>query len=172
MLDPLFRRDPQVVQYPDCEGPPLTGAMVAAAERELGVTLPSAYVDLMRSCNGGYTRDAALATSQPVSWAADHVSVDSINGIPAIGERGPFGTGLGILKSGYMTAEWGLPEGLVLLTGDGHWWIALDYRASGPAGPPTIVWIDVEMGEDVPLADGFDTFLANLVPESDFPDPD
>jgi hypothetical protein len=170
VLDPLFRRDPAVVQHPDCEGPPLTDEMVAAAERELGVTLPQAYVGLMRACNGGYTHGAVLPTTEPTSWAHDHVPVDSINGIPAIGDRGRFGTGSGILGSAYLIEEWGLPDGLVLLTGDGHWWIALDYRASGPAGPPTVVWLDVDGDEDLPLADSFDTFLANLVPESELAD--
>ncbi len=28
----------------------------------------------------------------------------------------------------YMTKECGLPEKQVFLTGDGHWWIKLDYR--------------------------------------------
>jgi endonuclease/exonuclease/phosphatase family metal-dependent hydrolase len=83
-----------VVQFPDCEGPPLTDEMVTAAERELGVTLPKAYVDLIRTCNGGYTNNAALSTSQPTGWASDHVPVDVIFGIPAVDDRGRFGTGL------------------------------------------------------------------------------
>jgi hypothetical protein len=114
----------------------LTDEMVASAERELSVTLPKAYIDLMHTCNGGYTRDAVLRTSQPTGWAPDHVPVDVIYGIPAVGERGRFGTGLGILATEYLTSEWDLPDDLVLLTGHGHWWIALDYRRSGRSGPP------------------------------------
>ena len=170
MIDPLFQRAPHVIQYPDCEGPPLTGEMVAAAEEELGVTLPEAYVELMRTCKGGYTRNAALPTAQPTGWAPDHVPVDTIFGIPAIGDRGQFGTGLGILQTGYMTAEWNLPDGLVLLNGDGHWWIALDYRVSGPTGPPTVAWIDVEREEDIQVAESLEAFLAELVPADQFID--
>lgn len=168
MIEPLLTRDPQVVQHPECEGPPLTDEMLAAAEAELGVTLPAAYVALLRTCNGGYTRDAALPTSEPTSWAPDHVGVGDINGIPAVGDRGPHDIGLGILATGYLTAEWSLPEGLVLLTGDGHTWIALDYRDSGPAGPPSVVWLDVEDDDELPLADSFEDFLAALVPGSTF----
>jgi hypothetical protein len=58
--------------------------------------------------------------------------------------------------------EWGMPEGFVLLTGDGHWWIALDYRRSGPDGPPSVVWYDNEMDEDVQLAADFETFVHGL----------
>ena len=164
MLDPLFTRDPQTVQHPNYEGPPLTEDMVTAAERELKVKLPTTYLDLLRVCNGGYTRDAVIRTSQPTGYAENHVPVDVIFGIPAIGDRGRFGTGQGILVTAYMTEEWGLPDGLVLINGDGHWWIALDYRRSGPAGPPTIVWIDVERGEDLQLAETFESFLVGLIP--------
>lgn len=170
MIQPLFTRDPEVIQHPFCEGPRLTDEMVAAAEDELGVVLPVAYVELMRVCNGGYTRNAALPTAQPTSWAADHVPVDVIFGIPATGDRGRFGAGLGILQTEYLSTEWGLPGGLVLLNGDGHWWIALDYRRSGPSGPPTVVWIDLERGEDLQVAGSFATFLDELVPSTDLCD--
>jgi hypothetical protein len=167
VLEPLFTRDSQTIRHPDCEGPPLTDEMVASAERELRVKLPKAYIELMQTCNGGYTRDAVLRTSQPTGWAPDHVPVDVIFGIPAVGERGRFGTGLGILATAHMTSEWGLPEGLVLLNGEGHWWIALDYRRSGRIGPPTVVWIDIERGEDLQLAESFESFLAGLAPASE-----
>lgn len=68
------------------------------------------------------------------TWAVDHVSLDTVNGIPPVGDDDS-----GILMTAFMTAEWGLPDGLVLLAGDGHWWIALDDRASGPAGPPAVL---------------------------------
>lgn len=48
MLEPLFARDPLVVNDPDYEGPPLTDEMVTSAELALGVKLPQAYIDLMR----------------------------------------------------------------------------------------------------------------------------
>lgn len=95
--------------------------MVTAAERELRVTLPKAYLDLMRTCNGAHTSNAALSTSQPMGWASDHVPMDVVFGIPPVDDRRRFGTGLGILQTGYMTSEWGLPQRLVLLNGDGHW---------------------------------------------------
>ncbi len=117
-----------------------------------------------------WTTRSGLPTAQQTGWADDHVPADVIFGIPAVGNRGRFGTGLGILQTSYMTTEWGLPDGLVLLNGDGHWWIALDYRNSGPTGPPAVVWLDVERGEDFQVADSFATFLDELVPASKFSD--
>jgi hypothetical protein len=142
--------------------------MVAAAERALGVTLPPEYLQLMRTCNGGYTRNAACPSPRPTGWAPDHVPVDVIFGIPSPGDASRFKTGLGILVTGYMTAEWGLPQGLVLLSGNGHSWIALDYRRSGPDGPPAVAWLDGERNEDLRLADSFEDFLRHLVPADQF----
>jgi SMI1-KNR4 cell-wall len=135
--------------------------MVARAEEMLGVTLPEAYLALLRIQNGGYTTDAFQAhpAPQPTSWARDHVPFPSMFGIGVKGE--------GVLETGKRRGEWGMPDGLVLLTGDGHWWIALDYRRSGPAGPPSVVGFDTEVAEDIELADAFQTFVEGLRSEDE-----
>jgi hypothetical protein len=142
--------------------PPLTDAMVARAEEQLGVELPAAYLSLLRIQNGGYTSDAFRAhpAPEPTSWAADHVVFDSMFGIGDSDQ--------GVLRTPYLLNEWGMPEGLVLLTGDGHWWIALDYRQSGSASPPSLVWYDNEVGEDIQLAPDFTSFVEGLRSEDDF----
>lgn len=70
-----------------------------------------------------------------------------------------------IMATDYMTEEWGLPPSQILLAGDGHTWISLDYR-TGPV--PKVTWIDVECEEELVLADSFSAFLAALVPSSHF----
>lgn len=141
---------------------PLTEAMVAGADEALGVQLPEAYLALLRIQNGGYTTDALQAhpAPEPTSWASNHVPFESMFGIGANGE--------GVLKSAELSREWGMPDDLVLLTGDGHWWIALDYRRSGSAGPPSVVWYDNEVGEDIQLARDFETFLEGLRSQDEF----
>ena len=153
------------------EGPPLTEAMVTTAERLLGVRLPDAYLQLLRERNGGYIEPLGCPTRRPTSWAADHVSLTSLFGIPvAKGDEiaDPDTPGQGLLVTPYMIREWGLPENIVLLDGDGHTWIALDYRRSGPAGPPSVCWLDVEAGDELELAETFDDFLNILRPEAEF----
>ncbi|GAA0928089.1 hypothetical protein GCM10009557_93660 [Virgisporangium ochraceum] len=66
--------------------------------------------------------------------------------------------------------EWGLPSPVVLLSGDGHYWIALDYRTCGPAGEPPVVWLDVEAGQDLPIAPDFHTFVERLTASDAFAD--
>ena len=141
--------------------PPLTDNMIVQAEWMLGVALPEEFIKLLRVQNGGYTKGFAYPMGQRTTWAADHVPLDELFGIvdPAMGSP------QNILDSITATQECGLPERQVILTGDGHWWITLDYR-NGP--PPCVSWIDVECKEEAPIAPSFGRFLEGLVPSSDF----
>lgn len=140
--------------------PPLTAEMLAAAEAQLGVTLPAEYVRLLRVQNGGYTRGFAFPMPQGTSWAEDHIPLDELFGIitdPTLE------TSQNILETAYMTQEWGLPPRQVILAGDGHWWITLDYR---DGEVPAVAWIDVECDQDLQAAPTFSAFLEGLVPAS------
>lgn len=140
--------------------PPLTDAMLAAAERALGGRLPTEYVALLRIQNGGYTRRFEFPMTQPTSWAPDHIPLRELSGIgPADDPTGVHN----IHNRDYMTREWGLPENQVLLSGDGHWWITLDYRRGSI---PCVSWIDVEVNQDIIAAKTFAQFLEGLRPEA------
>ncbi|MBQ4818167.1 SMI1/KNR4 family protein [Bacillus pumilus] len=124
---------------------------VAKAEDKLGVTLPDTYKKLILEQNGGYTVHNAFPTTHSNSWAEDHIQFNHLLGI-AEDE--------GIMDSAYLIKEWELPEGLVLINGDGHTWVAMDYRKT-KENPP-IHYFDVEMEEDFKLADSFDEFIQGL----------
>jgi hypothetical protein len=144
------------------EHPPLTDEMVTYAEGQLGVKLPPAYLALLRIQNGGYTQGFGYPMAQPTTWSDDHVPLNALAGIVVDPSHQ---TAQNLLDTAYMTDEWGLPPRQVLLSGDGHWWITLDYRNGDE---PTVAWIDVECGEDVQVAPSFTEFLAGLRPESEF----
>ncbi|WP_144678753.1 MULTISPECIES: SMI1/KNR4 family protein [Bacillus] len=126
-------------------------AEIAKAEKKLGVTLPDTYKKLILEQNGGYTIHNAFPTTHSNSWAEDHIRFNHLLGI-AEDE--------GIMESAYLIKEWELPEGLVLINGDGHTWVAMDYRKTKEN--PTIHYFDVEMEEDFKLADSFDEFIEGL----------
>ena len=111
--------------------------------------LPDTYKKLILEQNGGYTLHNAFPTNQPNGWAEDHVQFNHLRGI-AKGE--------GIMDSDYLIEEWELPEGLVLICGDGHTWIALDYRETKEH--PPVHYFDLEYETDFKLADSFDELLA------------
>ena len=126
-------------------------AEIAKAEKKLGVTLPDTYKKLILEQNGGYTIHNAFPTTHSNSWAEDHIQFNHLLGI-AEDE--------GIMDSAYLIKEWELPKGLVLINGDGHTWVAMDYRKTKEN--PTIHYFDVEMEEDFKLADSFDEFIEGL----------
>lgn len=129
----------------------ITAEEVAKAEKKLGVTLPDTYKKLILEQNGGYIVHNAFPTAHSNSWAEDHIQFNHLLGI-AEDE--------GIMDSAYLIKEWELPEGLVLINGDGHTWVAMDYRKTKEN--PAIHYFDVEMEEDFKLANSFDEFIQGL----------
>lgn len=129
----------------------ITAEEVAKAEKKLGITLPDTYKKLILEQNGGYIVHNAFPTTHSNSWAEDYIQFNHLLGI-AEDE--------GIMDSAYLIKEWGLPEGLVLINGDGHTWVAMDYRKTKEN--PAIHYFDVEMEEGFKLADSFDEFIQGL----------
>jgi len=142
--------------------PPLTDEMIKVGETSLKVKLPRLLIKLLKIQNGGYTKKFAFPMKQKTTWSDNHIPLNELFGI--ITDE-TLETGQNILNTEYMTTEWGLPEKQVLLTGEGHWWITLDYRKRGI---PTVRWIDVECFEDIHVADSFEDFINGLVFEDEF----
>lgn len=146
---------------------PLTRDMVAAAERELGVTLPGDLLRLLRTQNGGVVADSWDACpAEPNFYADDHVPFDQLFGLRLGGDAHT----ISMLDTAYLVQEWDLPTPVVLLSGQGHYWIALDYRTSGPNGEPAVTWIHNEMEHELRLAPDFRTFVERLTPSEMYAD--
>ncbi|KHD73617.1 hypothetical protein MB27_33925 [Actinoplanes utahensis] len=147
--------------------PPLIPELVAAAEQQLGVTLPAELIRLLEIRNGGVVAEAWDACpAAPNSWAGDHVPFEHLHGIAAA----PDAVEMSLLDTGYLIREWELPSPIVLLSGDGHTWLALDYRVCGPHGSPPVVWFDTDSGAELTVAADFRTFVEALTAAESFPD--
>lgn len=120
--------------------------------------LPDSLLELLTVRNGGSvsTDYDAFPTTEPTSWADDHVPFEDVMGIGATGD------GLSLLDTPYLVTEWGLPSPVVLLSGDGHYWVALDYRKGGTSGEPSVTWFDTELRTELPLAPNFRSFVEAL----------
>ncbi|MEU8678305.1 SMI1/KNR4 family protein [Streptomyces sp. NPDC048560] len=148
----FWDRDPHGAQ------PPLTDAIVREAEDLLGVRLPSSLLEILRVRNGGgvASRWNAFPTGVPTSWSADHVPLDEMMGIGRLESR------TSLLDTPYLVEEWGLPSPLVLLSGDGHCWIALDYRLRGRHAEPSVTWFETDLETELALAPDFTAFVERL----------
>jgi len=142
--------------------PHLTDDMIARSEKDLGLKLPILLIDLLKIQNGGYTKGFVFPMKEKTSWAENFVPLSELFGI-VIDKS--IETAQNILQTQYMTNEWGLPKDQVLLCGDGHWWITLDYRKGSS---PTVRWIDIECNQDIHIADTFDDFISGLESEDKY----
>ena len=147
---------------------PLTPALVARVESALGYKLPAAYVALAMHQNGGIPVRTCHRTSEPTSWAKDHVA---ISGIFAIGETKPCSL-LGEAGSEFWPSEWGYPETGIYFAdcpSAGHDMLCLDYSECGPTGEPRVVHIDQELDYKLTfVAPNFESFIRGLQREEAF----
>ncbi|RFP66441.1 SMI1/KNR4 family protein [Hymenobacter lapidiphilus] len=139
------------------KNPPLTDEMLRTAEKLLDVQLPPLLVALLRLQNGGSTNTFDFPMPQ-APWRENRVRMHELFGI--VTDEG-LKSNLNILDTAYMTEEWDLPERQVLLWGEGHWWVTLDYRTSTE---PTVLWIDADDAVEMLIAPSFEAFYNGLVP--------
>lgn len=127
---------------------PVTDELIQLVQQNLKVVLPNSYIALMRMQNGGELRTRKLVIGK------ETISVDYLNGI---GTK----AGEGIWLSNSLKREWGLSNRFVYLFGDGHTWLALDYRRYKGDNPP-VTYIDLELGTKEVVAEDFSQFLTLL----------
>jgi hypothetical protein len=142
--------------------PRVTEKLVARVEALLKVKLPSAYLALMREQNGGCLKLNKVPYLEPPPESVEgytggeSASLDCIYGLHY--DTDADGS---IAQTLTLGAEWGVPPELILLDGDGHWWVALDYRVSKD-NPPVVYYVS-DTGEHATLAHDFGSFLKRMI---------
>lgn len=138
---------------------PLTDEIIQQVETILGIKLPESYLEIMRTQNGGTMRYDVFPLPDGEKW----LWIDALE--PILPE--PPENWDGITASSSLIEEWQMPSGLVLLAGDGHVWLALDYRQVNADGEPGVVYIDNEVTKDeereIRLTETFAEFLDRMV---------
>lgn len=143
---------------------PLTDEAVRDAEDQLRVALPASLVRLLRVQNGGTVAERwnAWPVAVPTAGFDPYVPFELVMGV---GRADGVTT---LFDTPYLVAEWGLPEPIVLLDGDGHYWVGLDYRGCGPYGEPSVAVFDADRESSALLAADFETFLRGLTAAASF----
>lgn len=146
----------QVPAFLDFVQPALTDAAVSAAEAQLGVKLPDAYLVLLRQQNGGALRATWPATYsrmlQGIGPCSPSITLDQARWRP----------------KNLTPGSWAPPQSELLIPfdGDGDWDMCFDYRKRGPRAEPEITLIDCECEFEEPIAADFLAFLAGLVDQA------
>jgi hypothetical protein len=63
-----------------------------------------------------------------------------------------------MLDSRHLVEEWDLASAVVLVSGDGHSRIGLDYRVCGRHGEPSVTWFDTDDNRELALAPDLRSF--------------
>lgn len=121
--------------------------ILRTVEEKMQLKLPQDYVDLMKTRNGGSLARTIFKLNE------EEVSVEYLLGIGKSENEG-------VLTTLYMSEEWDLPKNIVLLSGDGHSWVFLDYRVD--KDNPSVSYIDTEIDVDVVIASDFTDFINGL----------
>ncbi|MDT8860104.1 SMI1/KNR4 family protein [Alkalihalobacillus sp. MEB130] len=129
----------------------VTKTKVKEIEKHLGVVLPIKYVSLMEEQNGG-----ELSYRYVLFEDGDAAIVPYFHELEVE-------TGVGL--SPVFVDEFGLPDGVVVITGDFHSWLALDYRED-KMDPKVIYITEDDSGngtwQEHYLAKSFDEFTGRL----------
>ena len=138
-------------------GKPVTDKDIKDAEAELGYTLPTAYIELLKNHNGGVLNKNCFINNE-----GDCVYVTGIYGIDRDKKNSIFGQ----FGNEFWISKWKYPPiGIVVADtiSGGHDMIFLDYRECGPTGEPKVVRVDQEGDYSIILlADNFGDFIKNL----------
>ena len=132
---------------------PLTKSVITKVEENLSIKLPKSYLDILYIQNGGYIIYDAHPSKIETSSGDMTIHLDHIKGLSDKRR-------LGILETPSLITEWNLPKKIVLFSGDGHSWVAFDYREN--TQNPPIIYIDQEENIIIKIANSFDDFLKNL----------
>ncbi|MFE6049326.1 SMI1/KNR4 family protein [Kitasatospora sp. NPDC056446] len=148
------------------EAPPSRESIEALEDELGGYRLPGSYVALMTAHNGGTPARTCFPMPEATSWAEDYIEITGIRGI---GRTRPQSLG-GEFGSLFWIDMWEYPDiGVYFadMPSAGHDMLALDYRACGSHGEPTVVHVDQENDFAItPVAENFEAFVRGLVDES------
>lgn len=140
------------------DNPLLDEQIIREFELRFQKKLPLSYLRLLEIQNGGRTNNLCFKTKNKISLRfGDFIPVWEISGIGKR-ENGALWT---INNSDYLIKEWDLPRDILILFGEGHWWVFLDYRLDATRDP-AVSLIDLEFQTDMILSENFQTFISSL----------
>ena len=128
-------------------------------EKETGLRLPDSFVQIRDLGDHRVVSLPELAPPVVKRYFPDGCyEIGSFLGVDAVAS-------LTILDSPALAREWGLPDSVLPIEGDGHVWLSFDYRHSSEE--PALVLCFSESGEIVPVASTFDELVRGLRPRAE-----
>lgn len=116
---------------------------IEEVEKQLNKKLPNSYKKIILKQNGGFLDYNAVITEGNDILEIDHI----------------YGAGSpGLFDSDDFINEWQLPKNILVFSGEGNYWFALDYNTD----IPSVIYIDPEADNVIKVAKDFKGFLKKL----------
>ncbi|MDO4777950.1 MAG: SMI1/KNR4 family protein [Tissierellia bacterium] len=152
----------------NCTGEPLNHEMIQDAESKLGYKLPQAYIDMMKSRNGGKLTHNYCVNKNAKSNEVNVIGIECFYSIGSEKNNSLFGK----FGNEFWFSEWEYPRDVGVIIAEtesgGHEMIYLDYRESGKDGEPKVSVCFAEYDHKIQvLANSFEEFIDMLVSEDD-----
>jgi len=117
-------------------------------ENKVGFKIPKDFLDCLSYQNGAFLK-FTLGNLEKDFW---------IKNIPGINSD----KNNALMHSNYYINEWSLPKDILLIYGEGNWWVVFDYRNLNNDNTPKISLLDSEMNKDEVIANSFTELLSSL----------
>lgn len=154
------------------DNPKVSDFLVNEVEQMLGVKLPKSYVSLMKQWNGGYLEEEhQVILLNEVPENLNYYLGEGFWGLNLLaGISNDINNNEGIVYTAQTAHEWGVPEKVIAFDGDGHTWLALDYRED--KNNPKVIFIETDNLLSFNLAKNFNDFIESLIPSNQVYDAD
>lgn len=161
-----------IVNNWESDNPKVNDLLVSDVEQVLGVKLPESYISLMKQWNGGYLEEeyqVVLLDSVPENL--NYYLGEGFWGLNLLaGISTDINNNEGIVYTAQTAHEWGVPEKVISFDGDGHTWLALDYRENEKN--PKVIFIETDNLVFLELAKNFGDFIESIIPSNQVYDAD
>ncbi|MEJ2046471.1 MAG: SMI1/KNR4 family protein [Reinekea sp.] len=154
------------------ENKKITNMVIDNVERTLGVKLPSAYIQLMTRWNGGgFPESYQILIEGDVPENLKYYLGDGFWELNQLaGISGKDDSYNSIIYTAQTAHEWGIPREVIAFDGDGHTWLAFDYRDS--IHEPKIIFIESDEFKSFDISRNFRSFIERLIPSNQVYDHD
>ncbi len=130
--------------------------MIEIFENKYGVKLPDEYIKYAGTNESWVVKLPPCDTdSTKLYFGEGFYQISEFSGLDPYKYRS-------IFDSASLVEEWELPENLVLIDGDGHTWLALDYRSSDK--DPKVIVIESDESNSLIVANNFKEFVQLFLP--------